>query len=66
MDTPNFSARLLKLTEAAERIRVVPDYLAKEIRLGRFSAYRVGREGRLSEAQLDQWLGLIEFRSKVA
>lgn len=58
--------QLLKLSELAELVRTTPAYLASEIRRGRLAAYRVGREWRVSRAHLDEWLRMVESRSKVA
>jgi len=57
---------LLRLNQAAELIQVRPAYLATEIRRGRLAAYRIGREWRVSRKQLDEWLRMVESRSKVA
>ena len=57
---------LLKLSEVAELIRVTPNYLATEIRRGRLAGYRVGREWRVSRPQLNEWLQMVESRSRVA
>ena len=59
-------ARLLTTNEAAELLQVSPDFIGKEIRLGRLAAYRVGREWRVSREQLETWLNMVESRSKVA
>jgi excisionase family DNA binding protein len=58
--------KLLKLSELAELVRTTPAYLASEIRRGRLAAYRVGREWRVSRAHFDEWLRMVESRSKVA
>jgi len=57
---------LLKLAYVGELVGVTPDYLARQIKLGRLGAYRIGREWRVSRAQLAVWLRMIASCSKVA
>jgi len=57
---------LLKLGYVAELAGVTPAYLASEIRRGRLAAYRIGREWLVSHAQLNEWLRMVESRSRVA
>ena len=57
---------LLKLGYVAELAGVTPAYLASEIRRGRLAAYRIGREWLVSQAQLNEWLRMVESRSRVA
>lgn len=66
MNTYDDPAQLLKLGEVAELVRTTPAYLAGEIRRGRLAAFRVGREWRVSREQLQEWLRMVESRSKVA
>jgi len=56
----------LNLGEAAEIIRVTPEYLRQQLRLGRLAGYRIGREWRVSREQLDAWLTMLESRSRVS
>ena len=57
---------LLKLGYVAELAGVTLAYLASEIRRGRLAAYRIGREWLASHAQLNEWLRMVESRSRVA
>jgi excisionase family DNA binding protein len=57
---------LLKLGYVAELIGVTPEYLGKQIRLGRLAAYRIGREWRVSRKHLEEWLRMIESPARVA
>jgi excisionase family DNA binding protein len=57
---------LLKLSYLSELLGVSTEYLARQIRLGRLAAYRVGREWRVSRTQLAEWLRMIESPSRVA
>ena len=66
MDNSGQPEPFLLLREAAELIRVTPEFLARQIRFGRLAGYRIGREWRVSREQLDVWLNLVESRSKVA
>jgi excisionase family DNA binding protein len=66
MDLYDDPEALLKLGYVAGLVGVTPDYLARQINLGRLGAYRIGREWRVSRAQLGEWLRMVESRSKVA
>lgn len=66
MGETHVAESFLILSEAAELIRVTPEYLRKQIRLGRLAGYRIGREWRVSREQLEAWLNMVESRSKVA
>jgi excisionase family DNA binding protein len=60
------SEALLKLAYVAELVDVTPEYLARQIKLGRLGGYRIGREWRVSRQQLAEWLRMVESRSRVA
>jgi excisionase family DNA binding protein len=47
---------LLTIAEAAERLRVNPKTLRRWIAGGDLAAYRVGRQWRITEDQLTQFL----------
>ncbi len=66
MDNSGQPEPFLLLREAAELVRVTPEFLARQIRLGRLASYRIGREWRISREQLETWLKMVESRSKVA
>jgi excisionase family DNA binding protein len=57
---------LLKLVYVAELVGVTPEYLSRQIKLGRLGGYRIGREWRVSRQQLAEWLRMVEWRSRVA
>ncbi len=60
------ATKLFTLAELAEQLKCSPGYLAAEIRRGRLAAYRFAKGWRVSSAQVDEWLRLVESRSKVA
>ncbi len=53
-DTP--ISRLLTIAEVAEHLRVDPKTVRRRIAGGELAAYRVGRQWRITEDQLTQFL----------
>jgi excisionase family DNA binding protein len=57
---------IFTLVELSKQLQCSPGYLANEIRRGRLAAYRFAKGWRVSRAQLDEWLRMVESRSKIA